>query len=171
MRSYMAGPTSVIFPKRISQKRVFDIGQVDVLRKRNKGTSHCDENMQDEDEYIMKYIIKKVGCIPTFWEKLARGMEPKRMSRICKTNYSYQIIDHQLDYILKRLEKNDSIYKQPCTDMIVSITTKDVKNSYGQTRIWLHFDYHQHLYRKIVNTRAYSSETLLGQVGGFVGMY
>ena len=64
---------------------------------------------------------------------------------------------------------NNSTYKQPCREMITSVSIRDdtFQNNTGIMKI--KFAYHQSLYRVILITKAYSAETLLAQVGGFVG--
>ena len=51
------------------------------------------------------------------------------------------------------------------------MTTRDemIDNDTGVLKFT--FQYHQKKYREIKNSKAYSSETLLGQVGGFVGIW
>ena len=52
-------------------KRIFDVGQVDILRKRANSKITCDEQITNEDEYILEQLMINAGCIPTFWAKYA----------------------------------------------------------------------------------------------------
>ena len=72
--------------------------------------------------------------------------------------------------IMINFDTNDGIYKSPCTMMMISITTSEDTDDIGEGNLELTLQYHQNIYREILNTRAYTSETFLGQVGGLVGM-
>ena len=58
----------------------------------------------------------------------------------------------------------------PCTFMMTSIATRDNLDFNQPGHFRIDFEYRRHYYREIQNTKAYTSETLLGQIGGFVGM-
>ena len=125
--------------------------------------------MKDEDEYIMKQFITIVGCIPTYMETFANKREFHHTKRMCKNTTDYHELELQLWDFAKSLEMNNSTYKRPCSQMITSVAIRDdtFQNNTGMIKI--KFAYHQSLYRVIANTKAYSFETLLGQVGGFIG--
>ena len=144
--------------------------KVDILRQRNKGESPCDEDMKDEDEYIMKQLIRNVGCIPTYLERFANERELHHTTLMCTNTTDYQKVRHEFRKAVESSEKQNSNYKQPCKKMITSMAVRDERLQNNMEILQLTISYHQSLYRQIKNTEAYSSETLLGQVGGFVGM-
>ena len=150
--------------------KIIDIGQVDILRKRETSKIPCDQNLKEEDKYILRQMILNIGCIPRFWEKFAKIVTLNQSTRICENAADYQRAKHQYDVAFDSLQTNDPIYKKPCTIMIAPTATGEdtVRTLKGYLR--LTFWYHLDTYRKIQNIRAYTSETLLGQVGGFVGM-
>ena len=161
-------------PKRFVDTIVIDVGQVEVVKKREKGKIPCDPNLEHEDKYMLRQIIQNVGCLPTYWEKLVRGYRLNQTNRICKTVAEYKRAVHQYLDAIESFEINDSSYKKPCTVMMTSITTRETRSQNllktFSGKLFLYFSYHQNVYREIVNTKAYTSETLLAQVGGFVGM-
>ena len=118
----------------------------------------------------------KVGCIPIFWEKFAQGIGLNNTTHMCNRRIEYQNVRNQLKDALVSFQKDISIYKQPCTTMTASITTwgpirkVEFQNRKKLGKLYFRFYYPQGLYREIMNTKAYTSETLLGQVGGFVGI-
>ena len=128
--------------------------------------------MKNEDEYIISQTIKDIGCIPTFWEKFTKRSEIHQTTRRCKSATDYQKAVHQISDAFKTIGEKDSIYKKPCTKMLISLTARDGLKNFRVMpgRLLLRFYYTQNLYREIINSQAYTSETLLGQVGGFVGM-
>ena len=56
----------------------------------------------------------------------------------------------------------------PCTEMKVSTISRKYDIPYADV-LQLNFVYLENTYKEISNQRAYTFETLLGQVGGFVG--
>ena len=150
--------------------RILEIGQVDILRKRVDGKFPCDPNMENEDDYKLEQIVKKVGCIPTFWERFAGAIGLQQTLPKCKNTKDYKNTWEQLWGSLNSFKTNGGNYKSPCTMMITSTTTRDDAEPIGEGMLRLKLEYNYNLYREILNTRAYTGETLLGQVGGFVGL-
>ena len=165
--------------------RVFDIGQVDILRKRENSKMTCDKELEDEDEYILKHIILNAGCIPTHWENFAGNVGLNQTTRICESRTDYNSTNYQYWNTLQILDSPHSTKKQPCTEMVTLVTAKDETDNikdcpfyfflYSRHNtsgvLYLQFNYLQDVYREIINTKAYTGESLLGQVGGFVGIY
>ena len=149
--------------------RILNIGQVDILRKREDGKFPCDPTIENEDDYKLEQVIKKVGCIPTVWEQFARGIGLQQTFPKCKNTTDYFKAWDQLWGSLASFNTNDANNKSPCTTMMTSITTSGDANFIAEGTLRLKLEYHYDLYREILNDRAYTSETLLGQVGGFVG--
>ena len=166
------GARTVIYGKKFKSGlfRRIDIGQVDVLRKRADGKVPCDQDMQDEDEYRMEQIIKSVGCIPTFWRLHAGRMGLNQTYPICTNTMDYGKVQTQLSNINDYISTLDLTQKLHCTTMAVSATVRDDLAFLEHGKLWLRFEYHGTSYREIINTKAYTRETLLGQIGGFVGM-
>ena len=170
---FKQGYISEFFPtKRLENGivRKIYIGQVDVLRKRASGKIPCDQHMQHEDEYRIDQVIKSTGCIPTFWEPFAVRIGLNQTTPMCKNVMEYNKVAKRINNILTNFDPNFGIYKTPCTMMMISTTTSDEPDWIVQGVLAFEIVYKQHLYREILNTEAYTSETLLGQFGGFVGI-
>ena len=130
----------------------------------------CDPYMDNEDEYRIQQIIKSVGCIPTYWRQFAESMGLNQTNHICKTAMDYGKVETQLANIQADITALDITHKLHCTRMVASVIAKDEHQIAAPGILELLFAYHVTSYQEIKNTRAYTSETLLGQVGGFVGM-
>ena len=172
MRSLYGNSEMIFFlgPEKIVTNRIIDIVEVDVLRKRNKSKIPC-QNTTDEDEYLMTQIIKSAKCIPTFLDRFAKRFGLNQTTRLCKSKKEYQEINNKIENIGRFWDEDDSMFMPHCTEMMTSITTKDETSKNKPDELRAQIYYHPDYYREIVNTKAYTSETLLGQVGGFVGMY
>ena len=150
-------------------KKTIEIGQVDILRKRADGKIPCDQYMQDEDKYRIEQIIKSVGCIPTFWMHLGGSIGLIQSTPMCKTAMDYNKVYTQLYTIWENPHLIDIAHKLHCTTMVTSVTITDETANNVPGILKLTMLYHGTSYRETINTKAYSSETLLGQIGGFVG--
>ena len=149
-------------------RRNINIGQVDILRKRANGKIPCDQYMKDEDEYRIEQVIKSVGCIPTFWRQHAGRMGLNQTYPICTNTMDYGKVQTQLQRIDANLTTLDVTDKLHCTMMMASVVIRD-QRTVDPGMLKLFFVYHGASYREIMNTKAYTAETLLGQIGGFVG--
>ena len=144
--------------------RYHDINDIEVLRKRPDSNRPCDEKLVDEDGLFLKQIMTDAKCVPTFWEPFVDDTTLKTNLPKCKNSTQYRKIYRQF---LDRLSKIGDDYIQPCTQMKVSVATRNRDSEPGQLK--LYFRYNQDVYKEIVNARAFTIETLLGQIGGFVG--
>ena len=149
--------------------RNYDINSIEVLRQRKDSNMECNENLVDEDGYILKRIMSEAGCIPTFWEKFVDDIKLTLPLPKCKTLNQYRHFSYQFLTLLNKMDTIESLYTQPCTQMTISVTIRDVEPEQGH--LTLYVLYNQDVYKEIVNSKAYTTETLLGQIGGFVGMY
>ena len=141
--------------------------------------------MKNEDEFILQQIIRNVGCIPIYWENFAANLGLNHITRICNSTNDYNTTNHQMSNALQNLDSPYTTNRQPCTDMVALVTAKDetcnekdcpffpsfYRKDNTSGVLHLQFNYQQNLYREIINTQAHTGESLLGQVGGFVGMY
>ena len=82
----------------------------------------------------------------------------------------YGKVQTQLSNIEDNISILDLTQKLHCTRMAVLATISNKPLWDGHGKLGLQFRYHGTSYREIINTKAYTSETLLGQIGGFVGM-
>ena len=145
--------------------RNYDINDIEVLRKRSDSNVPCDEKLIDEDGFFLKQIMSDAKCVPTFWDRFVDGISLATNFPKCKKSKQYRKIYHQT---LARLRKIGDDYMQPCTQMKVSVATRNIDSRPGELKLF--FLYNQDVYKEIVNTRAFTVETLLGQIGGFVGI-
>ena len=150
---------------KIQQEYEFRIDKVEVLRKRYDSKIRCDESLLDETKRIRTEVMRKVGCLPAYWQIFVDDL-PKKLPK-CKQN-QYRTI-HTEYFKFPALNVVESMYTQPCSIMTLSAThsagyTEKVESSFEFV-----FRYDQKYYKAIINNRAYTSGTLLGQVGGYVG--
>ena len=149
--------------------RNYDINSIEVLRQRKDSNLACNDNLIDEDGYILKRVMTEAGCIPTYWEKFVDVVKLTLPLPKCRDLKQYRHFSYQFLTLLNKMDTVESLYTQPCTQMTLSVTIRDVEPEQGHLQLYVL--YNQDVYKEIVNSKAYTTETLLGQIGGFVGMY
>ena len=148
------------------------INQVEVLRKRSDGVVPCNDTLENDDMVWRENVMKKVGCIPEYWEKLHSNFHLMDDHQLplnkCTTTEQFQ---HISSYYLppKHTDNGTSLYIGPCNQMGItaSVTQSDLK----EENLVLGFSYVVEEYRETINRRAFSFKSLWSAVGGFIGMF
>ena len=147
--------------------RHYEVNEVEILRRREKSKMPCNESLTDEDGYIVRKIVIEIGCIPAYWEKFKNQINfPSALSK-CYSPQQYTELRSKVHRLTKKFSTMKSSYLQPCTEMKTSVATKKEIAREGYLR--LYFLYLNDSYKEVVNLKAYTAETLLSQIGGFVG--
>ena len=155
----------------ISYNIDFRIDLVEVLRKRPSGRVPCNASLLDEDSQWRNVIMNEVGCVPAFWKRFVPNESFHSIPLDCNQEQYLKI-----DYIMKPIinfENGSNLYMNSCTHMTSTVTTTsnelraETDGEYKMLK--LKFLYSRDYYKEIVNNRAYTRETLLSQVGGFIG--
>ena len=151
----------------------FSISGVDVLRRRRNANIPCNATLYDEDKKWRDSIMSNVRCIPQFWSRFVLNSTLEQNLKDCGQE-QYRKINEQ--YISNfNFEHGSKLYTGPCNQMTTSLS-RNVKTLRGiglrfGLDIKIQFFYITDWYKEILNYEAYTVETLLSQVGGFVGTY
>ena len=149
----------------------FRIGMVEVLRRRPDGKVPCNGSLSDEDSQWRNSIMKAVGCVPAYWKRFVSNESLNEIPQDCSQE-QYLKIDVEYSPI-SSFNNASKLYVNPCAQMATTVTTAIhqvlYKNTTKRYYLELKFLYSTEYYKQIVNNKAYTGETLLGQVGGFVG--
>ena len=169
LRALKTGPVALITSSEYKEGTIyqFEINHVEVFQKRESSNVPCNGSLVDEDRYILNLVMSKVGCIPTYWEKLANESSLGNTLPNCNSTRQYSDISGLRKSIMFTNTMN-KMYVQPCTEMRIQVDTVKVKPL--EEIFGLQFYYTQEKYTQITNKKAYTGETLLGQIGGFVGV-
>ena len=138
----------------------------EVLRKRNKRSQTCIESWVNDDEYIVSRIVENLGCRPPHWNvntSLPECVKKGTMEEISKyTPHLYSSYPNppcqSLSHILGSQEEPDSLSYNPYTRDMKGIF--EVKMRFEAERFML-----------IEQTRSYDIESLIGNSGGYLGLF
>ena len=169
MQEFRATPLLRIKTNNISKmKKVYrySINKVEVLRKRHDSKERCDENLSDETQMVLNTVMRKVECIPAYWQMFADKLLHQLPK--CKQN-QYRTINKGFMRMSTFLTTVEATYTQPCSSMTLSTRRNSGIQDEVKSSCQVSFKYDQVNYKEILNKRAYTSGDLLAQVGGYVG--
>ena len=148
---------------------------IEILHKRKGAEVPCDENNHDNDREYKKAVIKKVGCIPSFWKSLIHDDINKLPP--CNKTSEYQEISNLLPGVQnnKNIRNGTKLYTQPCYEMMITVTT------YSRYEYTIFDEEKPHLscifyfeadrFKEIRNFQAFNLGEMWSQIGGFVGIF
>ena len=151
-------------------KMKFFLKSLEVLRRRQKMEKQCFD-MQNYDREIVQAIQENFGCTPIWW--LSNRSEP-----MCKTRESFQKISAESTDQIYRLTK-DKKYLDPCLDIQkiqVDYVEEDIPSVGGASddddEGWfiLEFFILTNKFKEIKQVRKYSVQSLVGNLGGYIGL-
>ena len=128
--------------------------------------------MENYDGAIMQTIQENVGCSPAMW--LSNQYEP-----ICKTRESFQKLNAEIADQVYRLTKNKK-YIDPCLDtekIQIDYIEENIPSDEGKSgddeEGWfiLEFVVLTNKFKEIKQVRKYSVQSLVGNLGGYIGLF
>ena len=143
----------------------FAIQNVIVLNRRNKRKFPCTEDWMHHDQVIRRNIMKEVGCQPPHWDRitdLPKCSSPKQMKYFYELNVTSQY--HPCKQIkkviyayeeLKYIEDNPLEWAKAPNDTIFKIMVEFKDSSFME----------------IMHVRAFDIESLIGNAGGYLGLF
>ena len=147
------------------------VSQFNVLRKRNKPNSPCSERL-DEDDYLRETIMKRIGCIPFYWEKLNKNiLELPQCHSYDEIKRFYAIISNQSRLLSSVVEPchrmTTLVYLEKETDDGDTVWTS--ADSYEKLIVQMRYE--DDMYMEVINTKEFRFKTFFGNVGGLVGIF
>ena len=137
--------------------------QATVLRKRPDSNYPCNYDIGDHDIYVQSSISKDLGCIPGYWmEKLPKTLQLDECTSPDKLKEAYQYVQNYRATLAK--------YPDPCTEMYAS-TTFNWQETKGSEKSLIKIIYKERYYEEIHYSKGFNPESLLSNVGGFVGIF
>ena len=165
----------VVAPNKFTMS--FKIENMLVMKRRNKANVPCNENWKYEDNIIYTKIFMNSSCKPSFWKM--KGFE---MFKICSTKKQMKDIFSSAINI-----KTESDYPPPCQEIEKIIYTYDefdwlvdnwivnegnMDSSVNTEKIFeILFNFVDGTYMEIQHAKAYDEWYLIGNAGGFIGLF
>ena len=139
-----------------------------VIRRRMTNKTPCNKEWKTDDEKILTRIMNKVGCEPPHWKLHSHFPTCDTMEKMKSSS-----IPPAFNLDTNLLKNLDS----PCHQIYV-ITHDSVRK---ETTYWkqrrknvtrmIKFDFRMRYYEEISHIRLYDAESLVGNVGGYIGLF
>ena len=139
-----------------------------VIRRRMTNKTPCNKEWKTDDEKILTRIMNKVGCEPPHWKLHSHFPTCDTMEKMKSSSIppAYNLDTN----LLKNLDS-------PCHQIYV-ITHDSARK---ETTYWkqrrknvtrmIKFDFRMRYYEEISHIRLYDAESLVGNVGGYIGLF
>ena len=126
----------------------------------------CDITMSDYDMFLINYIVGKTKCTPPYWKKYVQGkvgLEECTSSEKLRDTHDYAIDWKQ---VIQKIKK-------PCIDMYDTVTWNwwDVNETISSDNVRIEFSYELQYYQELEYLSDLDVETLISNIGGFVGIF
>ena len=154
------------------------IENIIILRKRDTEKTPCDDELINEDQKWKEVLKDQLKCTPAYWKNFSFNLSSNLKDNDCTLD-QYNSFYRGICFHVGKNELAQKIfydttkrYKSPCTVMtrtVFSTKSNAQKRKNGET--YIKIVYGIDTYTEIENSKAYDGETLLSQVGGFIGRY
>ena len=150
---------------------LFKIGVLEILRRREDSKSSCNPESNRTDEYLDQEMAELIHCKPSHWVNVSYPRICNNSDSMKKANYADEVF---VDAGIKSL-------KLPCDeleDVAFNINTFH-RGTFDNSRYLkvnsnsanLMFIFTSTVYREIVHIRSYDFEGMIGNGGGYVGLF
>ena len=157
-----------ILPNKTYNHIRIDVTGISRLRLRKNANIPCDEQLKNDDLKWMQHVMRDLGCVPIYWKFLLD--HDQTITNVCNSTKQYQ----EFSKYLARKQRNKVYevfdqYSSPCTRMRILSNIK-FSDHYEKEKVRLDFRYLARDFEEIRNVRDLDLETLVGNIGGYVGM-
>ena len=160
----------------------FKMQNMEVLLRRNKPNKRCNEDWNKDDDKILCKIIRAIGCYPPYWKTPQYAMRDK-LSNVegCSDKSKMQIFSRHLPlgYLIPNVDFLNNL-SPPCQDVTQILyeyaesewNKEEFKGLDVQAKFFeVNLAFPSKVYKEIVQVRAYGVQSLVGYVGGYIGMF
>ena len=131
------------------------LGYINILQRRNKRRYPC--HTQNHDQQVIKRATKLLEC-------KYHDFDTANATRFCQKWSQVKAFKYEL---------SKNIKNPPCRSLVSAYDwykEDDLSKGYkGEPKINLIFHYPDHFYKEIIYNKEYSFESLVGNIGGYIG--
>ena len=144
---------------------VYRLSSMEVWKRRNKPSKPCVEELGDDDKLVMQNVVDEIGCKPPY-------LSSTRSSNICTS-----ISDLRSAYgmLVRVLQLDPTNYPPPCQiihNLIIDFEEYDLPGDAKSDPFFIvEISQGVAYYKEIEQVRAYDEETLIGNSGGYIGLF
>ena len=145
-------------------KMRFAVRDIEVLNHRNKVNKPCIEDWRNYDQVVMDGIMRNVGCRPPHWDTTLKNLT------LCSTAAEMKYFKDG-----PTTAEVQTVH-QPCNvieNLHYDYLEKDslaIQETVNDTFLTIMILYRQATFREIKQSQAYDVESLVGNMGGYMGL-
>ena len=143
----------------------FRIDNLEVIRKRNTGNTPCNTESTKDNEHIISKLLEKTKCKPPHWIDLKYPQVCNNSHSIANTNIDACAFDNP-DFFKE--------FDEPCDQIkIITFNVQELNRGFNEstdTRSDLTLAFKSATYKEIIHIRSFDMESLVGNMGGYVGL-
>ena len=151
---------------RKSYSMQFKIQNLVVLNRRDKSSNPCSENWNNYDETIMGNLMTRIGCHPPHW-KTNLNLPNCSTKEEMKQFYNLDISDQ--DPPCKNIQKCFYAYEE--LDYLVSSWFDEQSQETNQTFFNVFIEFTDNYFMEIQHVRSFDMQSLIGNSGGYLGLF
>ena len=155
----------------------FEILLGTVVRTRSTGPNPCFSESNLYDKYLLQFASNEIGCIPSYWKRLLHGLSDLREC------VSQKQLQTAYDHIMHWPKLIDKYGIGPCDRISQSavwnwqdldkgqLQDYSLANGSRKEIVPIRFYYQDDYYQEIEYLPDLDVETLISNIGGFVGIF
>ena len=152
----------------------FEIQNMVVMKRRNKLNDECQKNWTNNDHWLINDMASKLGCVLPHWKINTTypncvGEKLKGMNNLLKNLQDYPYPCQTIEKVLYLYQETAGLDNKDET--IVASKEKDEPTYDLQEIIQVMLNFQGPTYMEITQIRAYDGQSLIGNAGGYVGLF
>jgi hypothetical protein len=160
----------------------FKMQNIEVLIRRNKASQKCNELWKKDDNRILDKIVRAIKCEPTHWKLDSSDILKNRNNvTICSNKKKMQLFSRHspLAFLIPNINFLNNL-SPPCHDVTQSLyeykeeewSKEEFKGLDVEANFFeINLAFPSSVYKEIVQIRAYGLSSLVGYIGGYIGMF
>ena len=159
-------------------KMNYDFKAMELVHRRDKTQDHCDYHPNHDEEFQRK-MIQKIGCIPPYWTSkqnisVCKSMEQlKQFSKdVFKSSFGNMATT---EYVTKPcVDLKNLLYEFEETDASpeeMSLWSPQLELAADDKMFMVILGFQEPAFKEIKQVKAFGIEGLIGNVGGYVGLF
>ena len=145
----------------------FKLQNIMVMNQRDKPNKPCNKNWRNDDRVIMRNVMNRIGCRPPHW-KIEINLPNCSKKEELKQFYYLDLSDQNPP--CKGIQK--VLYSYEDLDYLVNYWFDHSKETNGNNTFFnIMIEFADPYFMEIKHVRSFSAQSLIGNAGGYVGLF
>ena len=150
-------------------KKTFHIENLEVMRRRDTFKNPCNREQIGDDDLILDKMLQETGCRPPHWSIRANYPVCNNKASINKTNIHPSDFANP-DFLRPFIQPCDQLQNVMFTTVHQTAPTEP-NRGHDDPRTHINLMFKSSHYKEILHIRDFDIESLVGNMGGYVGLF